>query len=141
MPLVGGGGAPNVAGSNPAGIGSTINYVGDFVYANSGPFGSSTSEQTMLNFTTGAEIIKGKITCFAQVHFDAPAQGGISTWQLSFNSEVIALMRLDSSAADMPTQGFMDLVIPPFTLVTLKVTSTENTPDEELTSMLTGRLY
>ena len=36
MALVGGGGAPNVAGSNPAGVGSSLNYVGNLVYAYSG---------------------------------------------------------------------------------------------------------
>ena len=136
-----GGGAGNVAGGNPAGTGTSLNYIGNFVYANSGPFSSSTSAQTMLNFTTGAEIIKGKITCFGQVKFTDPANGGMSTWELSYNSEVVSLQRLDTSAADMPSQGFIDLVIPPFTLVTLKVVSYENTADEELTAMFTGRVY
>ena len=34
MALVGGGGSPNVAGgANPAGVGSGLNYVGEFCYA------------------------------------------------------------------------------------------------------------
>ena len=64
MALVGGGGAGNVAGSNPAGIGSGLNYVGDFTYAYSGPVNasSSTSADTLLlDFTTGSEIIVGTV--------------------------------------------------------------------------------
>ena len=57
MPLVGGGGAPNVAGSNPAGTGTSINYVGDFVYGYSGSMTVDDTETTMLEFTTGSELI------------------------------------------------------------------------------------
>ena len=135
-----GGGNP-VGGANPAGVGSTINYVGNFVYANSGTFEASTTQQTMLNFTTGAEIIKCKINCYGQVQFDNPGAGGISTWQLSLNDEVTALMRIDTAALDMGLPTFMNVVIPPFTKVTLKVLSNENTPDEKLTAMLTGSLH
>jgi hypothetical protein len=55
MALVGGGGAPNVSGgSNPAGTGSVLNYVGDHAYAYSGVI---TSDGT--NVTTGLEFATG----------------------------------------------------------------------------------
>ena len=61
MPLVGGGGAGNTAGSNPAGTGSSLNYVLDRVYAYSGAISCSDSERTLLDFTTGSELIVAKI--------------------------------------------------------------------------------
>ena len=60
MPLVGGGGAPNVAGSNPAGTGSSINYIGNHAYAFSGAVedaGSGSAAQTCLKFTTASSYI------------------------------------------------------------------------------------
>ena len=62
MALVGGGGAPNVAGSNPAGTGTTLNYIGDHCYANSGflPFTNS-AEVTLLKFTTGNSYVVADI--------------------------------------------------------------------------------
>ena len=33
MPLVGGGGSPNVTGANPAGTGGGLNYIGNHCYA------------------------------------------------------------------------------------------------------------
>ena len=41
MALRGGGGAGNVAGGNPSGIGTSLNYVGDHVYAFSGSHNST----------------------------------------------------------------------------------------------------
>ena len=68
MALVGGGGAGNVAGSNPAGVGSSINYVrtdeGNFAYAFSGTLQMQAQAQqntTMLDFTTGNETIMAEI--------------------------------------------------------------------------------
>jgi|TARA_R110000824_G_scaffold112124_1_gene261061 hypothetical protein len=135
-----GGGNP-VGGGNPSGTGGTLNYIGNFVYANSGTFEASTTEQTLFNFTTGAEIVKCKINCYGQVQFDNTGAGGISTWQLSLNSEVTALLRIDTSALDMGGPTFINLVIPPFTKVTLKMLSAEDNANELLTAMLTGSVH
>ena len=66
MALVGGGGAGNVAGSNPAGTGSTINYIRtkerNFAYAYSGVISVANTETTLLSFTTGNETVVSKIT-------------------------------------------------------------------------------
>ena len=135
-----GGGNP-VGGANPAGIGSTLNFVGKFVYANSGTFEASTTEQTLYSFTTGSETIVGKINCYGQVNFGDPGQGGLTTWKLSLNSEIVGLMRVDTSALDMNNMHFFNIIIPPYTKLVLEVLSTENTPAEQITAMLTGELH
>ena len=64
MALVGGGGAPNVAGSNPTGTGTGLNYIGDHAYAYSGEVDNNgSSATTALKFTTGNEYVLG------QMHF------------------------------------------------------------------------
>ena len=51
MPLVGGGGAGNIAGGNPAGTGTSLNYIGNHAYAYSGNFSSTgTDDTTYLEF-------------------------------------------------------------------------------------------
>ena len=62
MALVGGGGAPNVAGSNPAGTGSSINYVGNHAYAYSGIIASTTTEANMLDFTIGNQYVMAQFS-------------------------------------------------------------------------------
>ena len=58
MPLVGGGGAGNVAGGNPTGTGTSVNYIGDHCYGNSGFLGfTNAAEVTLLEFTTGNSYI------------------------------------------------------------------------------------
>ena len=65
MPLVGGGGAGNVAGSYPCGTGNTLQYIDEGVHAAySGaisPQNNIGSPLTMLDFTTGAIPMIGKL--------------------------------------------------------------------------------
>jgi hypothetical protein len=51
-----GGGNP-VGGTNPAGTGSTINYIGDHAYAYSGSVDCDNNKTTMLKFATGSQYI------------------------------------------------------------------------------------
>ena len=66
MALIGGGGAPNVAGGgNPSGTGNTLQYIDEGVHAAySGvisPQNNIGSPLTMLDFTTGAIPMIGKL--------------------------------------------------------------------------------
>ena len=62
MALIGGGGAGNVAGgANPSGTGTSLNYIGNHAYANSGVIQTETSAAPHLNFTTGGEYIVGEL--------------------------------------------------------------------------------
>ena len=56
MPLIGGGGAGNVAGgANPSGTGSGINYIGKHAYAYNSITAGTTDATIGLQFTTGGE--------------------------------------------------------------------------------------
>jgi len=62
MPLVGGGGAGNVAGSNPSGTGTSLNYIGNHAYGYSGEVTVNDNETTLLDFTLGAnQYFIGKV--------------------------------------------------------------------------------
>jgi len=64
MPLVGGGGAGNVAGSNPTGISSNLNTIGNHVFANSGGITVTSGGYTVgLDFTspTGNQYIVAEL--------------------------------------------------------------------------------
>ena len=71
MPLVGGGGAGNIAGSNPAGTGNVINYIGNHAFLHSGIVAVQTSETVMAKFTTQSAYIDGII----QFHYAVNASG------------------------------------------------------------------
>jgi len=140
MPLVGGGGSPNVAGgSGPASVGKTLNYVGDHVYAYSGSTsvaGASSANTTLLNFSTGSEYIMSELQGFST------ERGSAQLYMVvKFNGQDIIKTEFDdagsaSNLLDMPIK----LIIPPFTTVQCLVgIESGTTKDWSLT--LTGRIY
>tara|TARA_R100001594_G_scaffold89023_1_gene123377 strand:- start:52 stop:450 length:399 start_codon:yes stop_codon:yes gene_type:complete len=107
-----------VGGANPAGVGQTLNYVGNLVYAYSGDVtlpGDLANEATMLSFTTGNEIMRGNIT------WGSDTVGGNDTRiNVNMNSERIFICRYaagDDESNDQP----LDIIIPPFTKLEVKM--------------------
>ena len=90
MALVGGGGVGNVAGSNPSGTGTSINYVGierRYAFAYSGLITGvavQDTENTMFDFTIGSDFIVGTWRAF----YDENA-GDDMRFRLYLNDEVI----------------------------------------------------
>ena len=131
-----------LGGSNPAGTSTTsLNFVGEHVYGLSGELPSNTGAVTHLEFSSGNQYIVGRITCFGATKVSDVAVGRTSLFQISFNSEIIASLKLDTAEEDMPTLLYTDIIIPPFTSVTITCTSDVSTADRLTSAMLTGRVY
>ena len=141
MALIGGGGAGgagNVAGSNPAGIGSSLNYIGNHVYANSGTYEAKNTTQTVLEFTTGNNYIVGTLQLNSAVQY-SNASVRQSAAKISFDSQIIALVV--GSAEDAPVSQATDILIPPFTNVKVEVISAQSDSDNFTTVSIVGRVY
>ena len=142
MPLIGGGGAPNVSGgANPAGVGSSINYIEEHAYAFSGGFSASTSSQTMLDFSTGTSYIVGTITCNGGTEIGTPGNGNVSSWNLTFDDQSVAVLLTETETEDMPATNQIKILIPPFTRVELKMLSSADDANSLHTALITGRVY
>ena len=141
MPLVGGGGAGNVAGSNPAGTGTSLNFIrtseGNFAFGDSGALDASTTSQVALKFNMGSNTLVGTINFNQQCEY-ANAGSGVYAAKVTYDSEVIALKLLESTDHYDPS---LNIIIPPYTDVTVEVKSTEDSADEKITIVLTGRVY
>ena len=85
MALVGGGGAGNVTGSNPSGIGSTINYIGEHVYASSGIITIDNTETNLLKFTIASSQYVVATFYFNMIQ----AQGEQYLYKIYVNEQVI----------------------------------------------------
>jgi len=136
MALVGGGGAGNVAGSNPSGIGSSLNYVGDFAYAYCGKVasGSSGSENTAFLFTTGSTLFKG------HVQFCYPGDASENmTFRIYMNGEIIQQWVNTGSLEPNQPQNPVWIIIPAYTLVQITVASAGSA--REQIGSITGRVY
>ena len=113
MPLVGGGGSPNVAGSNPAGVGQTLNYIGDHVYATSGMVsGSTSSNTTYLEFVTGNGYIIGNL------QQGSTNEATRKTVYVSYDNQTIIHQDVDNA---YPFPNDYKLLIPPYTRVKIEL--------------------
>ena len=140
MPVGGGGGAGNVAGgSNPAGVGSSINYIGEPAYAYSCLVTVNNNTVTSLTFTTGNSYFVGQL----QTTGNMAQMGGntIVTTELSLNgSKIIKSMWHSQSAGEDASNDLFTIIIPAYTVVLVEL-STNEAVDRELFSTLTGRIY
>tara|TARA_Y100000296_G_C5070884_1_gene204824 strand:+ start:39 stop:440 length:402 start_codon:yes stop_codon:yes gene_type:complete len=129
------GGAGNTAGSNPAGTGGSLNYIGDHAYAYSGLANSSSSFATNLDFTTAdATYFVGTFQ---------PCYGGASgnniRFEIKLDGQVIVQIELNSTTDTTPFQE-VELLIPPNTRVEVRSKNVSGGTDA-LGAMIVGRIY
>jgi hypothetical protein len=141
MALVGGGGAGNIAGSNPSGTGSSLFYIGEHCGAYSGTFVQSTSFQTMLDFETGPQYIVGTLTCAGAVEIATPQSGGTTGFQLKINDQVVWLADTETNENDQPGTVTVKLLLAPYSHVNLVNISNVGDTNELTTAVFTGRVY
>jgi hypothetical protein len=141
MPLVGGGGAGNIAGgANPAGTGSGLNYVGNHCYAYSGVIASSGSQSaatdTTLLFTTGSEYI----TCVMAWGNNQTSGTADNFIQINMDGQAIYQIRFKEGADSNETNPKnLYLLIPPFTKFETLVGTSGDPSNWTIT--LRGRIY
>ena len=124
-----------------ASTGLGIRYIGDWAYALSGTVPASQTPQTILDFTTGSGYIVGKFNCSPVTNFTT-VDGAETTFQLSFNGEVVAIQMFHNNASD--TGGnywILNVFIPPLTAVKLEMDAGSNTATYLGTAMFHGRVY
>ena len=138
--MISGAGNP-VGGSNPAGIGTSLNFVGDHCYAISGEFPASTTEQTMLKFKTSGLYVIATLTMTAPIRFADLVNGQTRGFKLSFNGEVVGMYKAESAQEDMPADVEVSVLIPPFTDVELICKDTADASTFTGTANITGRVY
>ena len=129
---------------NTASTGLSLNVIGSHCYAFSGAFGSVNAEQTMLSFTTGSFYTVGTFTFNGPVRMAYATSGGNAVYQISFNGVVVALGRVVTIVANdgPPTQNqLQEVIIPPYTEVTLIALCGEDTATELITATFAGRIY
>jgi hypothetical protein len=143
MPLIGGGGSPNVVGGGaPAGVGTSINYIGEHAYGFSGTGNAGTSgDFTAFDFTSAANSY---VWAKLYITYDADDLG--SGEQFGYNIEVdgtrIFFTRREASATDIvdnPLPSKVEFLIPPSSRIV--VTGFSNGSGIDMSFVLTGRVY
>jgi hypothetical protein len=133
MPLVGTGGSANTAGSNPAGIGQGLNYVGNHAYGTSGSItnaGTGSASTTLFNFTTGSEYIVGSID-FTSTN----AAGHDTYFDIYFDGSLVFETK-EANSALVPFR--FNVIIPAYTHVEVKWGSNDTYNGS---AFIQGRVY
>jgi len=126
-----------------AGAGLELNYVANRVFAYSGLFAATTSDQTMFNFVTGAETIKGFFECMG--NFNPNSSGNIgdgknTAFQIYLNGVVVSAIKIATGGEQMPSKERQHLIIPPYTNVKLTVLSSGASATETSTATFVGKI-
>jgi hypothetical protein len=137
MALVGGGGAPNVVGGGaPAGVGTSLNFVGDHAYAYSGKITTTTASSaatTYLDFSTGNQYIVGTF------HWLEAYTGNADRFiDIQINGESVMAGQADDSANQLYAQP-IEILLPPYSRITVKYGIGGQTVD--VTWIMQGRVY
>jgi hypothetical protein len=137
MALIGGGGAGNVAGgANPAGVGTSLNYIGDHAYANSGFLIFVDSEITLLEFETGNSYIEASLVLMRN-----DQNSNDSRHKIYIDSQLVGSIPQNSGGIQMGGQPILYL-FPPQSKIRISVVKTDTSVDELQGAVsLTGRVY
>tara|TARA_R110000824_G_C15036886_1_gene659968 strand:+ start:437 stop:862 length:426 start_codon:yes stop_codon:yes gene_type:complete len=140
MSLIGGGGAGNVAGGNPSGIGSGINYVGNHAYAYSGATDVGQNAVTILRFSTGQLYIK---TIFQPQYMVANAGAATEDFRfvVKFNDQEVSSMIIAEGTDRDAFYNVVNLIIPPYTKVEVTAANVTDTTTRAVGAIITGRVY
>ena len=142
MPLVGGGGSPNVAGAggNPSGVGNTLNYIGEHAYAYSGAIDVDDNATSLLKFTTGGLYVKGK---FQPQYMVANAGAGSEDYRFAvkFDNQEVSVTLIAEATDRDAFYSKVDLIIPPFTTVEVTAQNVTDNNARAVGAIITGWVF
>ena len=131
-----GGGNP-VSSSNPAGTGTSINYIGNHCYAHSGLVTvSDSSFTTLMKFDTTNSYIIATVS----IHTAANSTNN-NDWRFKINDEVVIATEFDNTRSEQfPSFArAVTILIPPFSKFELQCQMT--TGPKNWTAVLKGDVY
>jgi len=99
---------------------------GQHCYAYSGKFASSTTSQTMINAASKDAYIIARFQCngaIGDLNSGVVGSGAVTTFTIKFNEVIIARLKTETATEDMPSTIENELIIPPYTTVTVDAIS------------------
>jgi|TARA_R100000808_G_scaffold10569_1_gene27957 hypothetical protein len=137
MALVGGGGSPNVAGGNPAGTGTSLNYVGQHAYAYSGTIAITGSATTMLEFVTAEQYVLGELN-FSGVWGNLGSSAVTMTLNINGEDTIVNTVA-NTSARDVEGTPY-PILLPPYSRIVISMSQASGS-DRDFQATIVGRVY
>lgn len=126
--------------ASTASKGFGVRYIGNYCYAFNNVT-AETSQQLVLDFTTGSGIIVGEFTFYQFQNPEDPHDNASTAGELKYNGETVASLGLGTDSFDSPTQGHVKVVIPPRTRVQCYLDGTQSDASDIGSVVLSGRVY
>ena len=139
-PITGGGPPVGSAGGSFTGPAQALEIYGDFGAAYSGTFSSLNSSQTMLDFRTGNYTFVGRVHCNGAVNVADVNAGLVDAFTVTMNGATIALLKTETGS-ERQWAAWVDVVIPPYTQVTVTTIAANSNTNWLVTALITGRIY
>jgi hypothetical protein len=137
MALVGGGGAGNIAGSNPAGTGTSLNYIGDHAYGYSGlvQTAGDNTYSTAMEFTIGQNYV------LAQVQL-CPASGNADdlAFRMLIDGQAVGEFYTSNPPSEFNASP-VPFLIPSYSKVTIEIKNGQGSTARDTYIMIVGRVY
>jgi len=139
-----GGGNP-VSGANPAGTSSSLNFIGNHVYAQSGSFPDSQTQATMLNFVNGNQYIVGSFTFYGSNHTaqsgGSITSGDVNNFQILIDDQAVGVVKTETSNENSPSVLVIPFLIPPQANIKVKVVAAANEAAFSTQITFVGEVY
>ena len=137
MPLVGGGGAPNVAGgAGPTSTGATLQYVGDRVYCYTGETETSdtqNTDKTHIDFTVQESYELNFLVC------NTSGSGNDIGFKFVLNGEISQQFNTNDASGTNEPPNIVSLIVTPQTRVQLKSINFSASSARKFFASLVGR--
>jgi len=138
------GGAGNPVGGSYTGPAEALEIMGDHCFAYSGAIARSTSDQTMLSFTSGNFYAVTELTCFGIVDNTSAGIGGgeTSAFTINMNGTVAFIVKTDTTGSDTTLPNVaVPFLIPPYSEVEVVVVSAATGDGGDAECTIVGRIY
>ena len=141
MALDGGGGGGGLVGfaNSFTGLAQALELVGDHCYAYNN-VGASTTSAEVMSFTTGNYYTVGNIQLNMGLDYSSLADQ-TSFLQAKLNGSLVALLTAGLTSADSQVSVTQELIIPPYTQVSIEIKATGDNATRLITVGFTGRIY
>ena len=138
----GGGGGPVGFANSFTGPAEALEIIGDHAYGFTGVISGNTSPKTGFDFVSGNYYFVGTFQYNAPTDDDNPSLSNSGTANIRFNGTSIALLKAGDDDANKTAQSVtMDIIIPPYTEVTVILDSNDTQADRYFSASFTGRIY
>jgi len=137
----GGGGGPVGVANSFTGPSEALEIIGDHCQAISGTFEALEATQTMISFKSGNFYADAIIQCNGFINTSNITAGTMGAFVIKMNGQTVSILKVTGSAETSPYDMTQNMIIPPYTEVTVECIATGDAPSDLATATIVGRIY